>query len=140
MTLLVVLSLSTLGQNLFTLDGAARVRWRLAPARGALTLWRKGRVLLGLTIALTLLLKPLAALAGMLAALAIGHHNSALAPRESPPWRFSAGRFFPHGLLQAVSCFACGIAVARGEWVFLALASFAYAASLVLYGWALEKH
>jgi hypothetical protein len=135
MSMLVVLALSTLAQNLFTLDGPARRRWKLSPARGATLLFRKGRILLALTTFLCLPLSPLAAFTAMLAALAIGHHNSVLAPQDSVAWRFSAGRFFPHGLLQVVASFACGIAVARGEYLFLAGAAAAYALSLLIYGW-----
>lgn len=139
LSMLVVLALSTLAQNLFTLDGAARKRWRMTPVRGAWLLWRKGRVLLGLATVLCLPLNPLAGFTAMLAALAIGHHNSVLRPQESQAWRFSAGLFFPHGLLQVVASFACGIAVARGEWVFLAGTVIAYTLSLGIYGWVWER-
>lgn len=139
MSMLVVLALSTLAQNLFTLDGAARKRWKMSPVRGASLLFRKGRVLLALATILCLPLSPLAAFTAMLAALTIGHHNSVLAPQDSVAWRFSAGRFFPHGLLQVVASFACGIAVARGEWIFFLGATTAYTISLALYGWIWER-
>ncbi len=138
MSMLVVLALSTLAQNLFTLDGSARKRWKLSPVRGAMLLFRKGRILLATATILCLALSPLAAFTAMLAALAIGHHNSVLAPQDSVPWRFSAGRFFPHGLLQVVASFAAGIAVARADYTILAATIAAYLCSLAIYGWLWE--
>ncbi|MEJ1939188.1 hypothetical protein WDZ92_54000, partial [Nostoc sp. NIES-2111] len=119
LSMLVVLALSTLAQNLFTLDGAARKRWRMTPVRGAWLLWRKGRVLLGLATVLCLPLNPLAGFTAMLAALAIGHHNSVLRPQESQAWRFSAGVVFPHGVLEGGAGVAWGVGVGRGGWGFL---------------------
>lgn len=139
LSMLVVLALSTLAQNLFTLDGPARRRWKLSPVSGAKLLFRKGRALLALTTVLCLPLNPLAAFTAMLAALTIGHHNSVLAPQDSVAWRFSAGRFFPHGLLQVVASFATGIAVARGEYLIFAVTITAYSLSLFIYGWLWEK-
>jgi len=139
LSLMVVSSLSTLAQNLFTLDGPARLRWQQSPQRGYVHLWRKGRWLLGLATVLSTGLSAQGAAAGMLLCLAVGHHNSVLAPTESEAWRFSSGRFFPHGFLQVVASFSCGIAVTRGEWQFLAGALLVYVASLFLYGWVLER-
>ncbi len=139
LALIVVLSLGTLTQNLFTLDGPARARWRLSPQRGFVALWRKGLPVITLAVLFTLALNPLAALAAILASLALGHHNSVLHPTDSPPWRFSSGRFLPHGILQVVANFGCGVAVARGDWAFLLGAAGAYLLSLLLYGWIWER-
>ena len=138
-SLLVVICLSTLAQNLFTLDGPARLRWQQSSRPGYVHLWRKGRWLLGLAMVLSVGLSPLTAATGMLICLAVGHHNSVLAMTESAAWRFSSGQFIPHGLLQVGVCFACGIPVSRGDWRFLAGALVAYLASLFLYGWIMER-
>ncbi|WP_031495706.1 hypothetical protein [Bryobacter aggregatus] len=138
--MLVVLALSTLAQNLFALDGAGgRQRWKLSPIRGARVLARKGLWLLVIALILTAGLSPLGALAGMLAALAVGHHASVMTPIDAGAWRFSSGQFFPHGFFQVIGMFSCGIATARGEWMYLALAAAAYGISLMVYGWVLEK-
>ena len=140
LAMLVVLALSTLAQNLFGLDGlSGRMRWKMAPARGYRILWRKGWVLIAITVVLTAGLSPLAALAGMLAALAIGHHFSVLSPLDCGAWRFSMGQFFPFGFLQVIAMFSCGIATARGDWVFSGIAVAAYLISIFLYGWVLES-
>ncbi len=140
LAMLVVLALSTLAQNLFGLDGlSGRMRWKVAPTRGYRLLWRKGWVLIAITVVLTAGLSPLAALAGMLAALAIGHHFSVLSPLDCGAWRFSMGQFFPFGFLQVIAMFSCGIATARGDWVFPGIAVAAYLISIFLYGWVLEN-
>lgn len=140
LSLLVVLMLSTLAQNLFALDGrAGRLRWRLSPAPGWRILARKGLPLVLLTGLLTLPLSPLPAVTGMLAALAIGHHFSVQTPLDAAPWRFTAGQFFPYGLLQVFALFSSGIAVARGEIIYFPLAFLAWVGSLLVYGRVLES-
>lgn len=139
LSVLVVVSLSTLAQNLFTLDGAARLRWELSPRRGWVHLWRKGRWLLGVTVVLTGGLAPLAGLTGMLVSLAVGHHTSVLVAAESPAWRFSAGRFFPQGFLQLAAGAGCGMAVAQGNYWYLPGAAVLYGVSLMVYGWVMER-
>jgi hypothetical protein len=137
--MLIVLSFTTLAQNLFTLDGPARQRWKLSPRHGALLLWRKGRWLVAISVLLTIPFAPLAGLAGILAALAAGHHTSVLSPGESPAWRFTTGKLFPHGVLQILAVFASGMSVARGEYSLLAIAVAAYLLSLLFYGWILNR-
>ena len=140
LAMLVVLALSTLAQNLFGLDGlSGRMRWKVATERGYKLLWRKGWVLMAITVVLTAGLSPLGALAGMLAALAIGHHFSVLSPLDCGAWRFSMGQFFPFGFLQVIGMFSCGIATARGDWTFLGIAATAYLISIFVYGWVLEN-
>lgn len=139
LSLMVVVSLSTLAQNLFTLDGAARLRWEQSPRLGYEHLWRKGRWLLGMSAIFCAGLSPAAAVTGMLICLAIGHHNSVLRMTESAAWGSSSGQFFPHGFLQVEACFAGGIAVARGEPLCLFVALLAYLASLFVYGWVFER-
>ncbi len=141
LSLLVVLALSTLAQNLFALDGMpGRIRWRLSPSRGYRILARKGVVLVALALLLTLPLSPVGALAGMLASLAIGHHFSVFSQIDSPPWRFTMGEFLPYGFLQVIGLFSCGISTARGDLSYLALAGVAYVGSMLFYGWVLENH
>jgi hypothetical protein len=140
LALLVVLALSTLSQNLFGLDGeGGRTRRKLSPERGWVSLGRKGLVLLGLSVGLTLYLSPAGALAGMLASLAVGHFASVSTPLDSSPWRFSVGRFFPHGFFQVIAMFSCGIAASRGDLLWLALAAGAYLLSLLAFGWIWER-
>lgn len=139
LSLMVVLCLSTLAQNLFALDGlGGRLRWRLSPVRGYRVLWRKGGVLLGIAVVLTGGLNPVGGLAGMLAALAIGHHFSVLSPMDAGAWRFAMGQFFPYGLLQVIGMFSCGIAAGRGELIYLLLAAVGWLVSSLIYGWILE--
>lgn len=139
-SMLVVLALSTLAQNLFALDGVGgRFRWKVAPVRGYRILVRKGAAVLAISLILTAGLDPIAALAGMLAALSIGHHASVFSPLDSGAWRFSTGQFFPHGFFQAIGMFSCGISTARGEWMYLAIAASAYGLSVLIYGWFLEQ-
>lgn len=140
LSLLVVLALSTLGQNLFTLDGyGGRLRWRLSPRAGVWTLARKSVTLLGMGVVLTAGLDPVAGVAGMLAALAVGHHFSVLGATEGAAWRFATGEFFPWGFFQAIGLFSCGIAASRGEWVYLGVAGMGYTVSLIVYGFVLER-
>lgn len=139
-TMVIVLALSTLALNLFAHDGpTGRVFWRRSPARGWRILLRKGLPLLAISLVLTLALSPLGALAGMLAALAIGHHSSVFQPIDAQPWRFTMGQFFPQGLIAVIGLFSCGIASARGEYLFLAIAAATYLGSLLLYGWIFEN-
>lgn len=140
LSLLVVLALSTLAQNLFGLEAAAgRTRRKLSPQRGYVILARQGLLLLAVSCILTLALAPLAALSGMLAALAVGHFSSIFSSLDNSAWRFSAGQFFPHGVLQAIALFSCGIATSRGDLNFLALALLSYLVSLFLFGFVWER-
>jgi hypothetical protein len=141
MSLVVTLALSSLANNLFAHDQfSGRLRWRLLPIPGYRLLLRKGAPLLALNLLLTAPLDPLAATTGMLAALAIGHHNSVLGPLDASPWRFTASSVFPHGVLQCVALFGLGVAASRGESYALPLAAGAYLISLALYGWAGDHH
>ncbi len=140
LSMIVVLALSTLAQNLFALDGiGGRLRWGLSPARGYKVLWRKGSILIAITVVLTAGLSPLAALSGMLAALAVGHHFSVSSPLDSGAWRFTMGEFFPYGFLQVIGMFSCGIATSRGDYLWLGIAAVAYGLSLFVFGYWLEK-
>lgn len=139
LSMMVVLALSTLAQNLFALDGlGGRLRWRLSPIRGYRILWRKGGALILITVCLTAGLSPLGALAGIFAALAVGHHFSVFSPLDAGPWRFTMGQFFPYGFLQVIALFSCGIAAGRGNLMYLGLAAGAWLISSLCYGWALE--
>lgn len=140
LTMLIVLALSTIAQNVFAMDGiGGRQRWKLSPTRGIVLLLRKDAWLIALAVLLTLHLHPLGALAGMLAALAVGHHFSVLSPLDAGPWRFVTGQFFPFGFLQVIGMFSCGVSVARGDWFYLALAAIVWLISLVIYGYILER-
>jgi len=141
LSLLVVLALSTMAQNLFAMDGVGgRLRWQVSPKRGYLILLRKGMVLVAVAVGLTLGLSPVGALAGILAALAIGHHCSVMSPLDCGAWRFTTGQFAPAGFLQVIGMFSCGISASRGDLIFLGIAVVSYGMSLLVYGWVLEKH
>ncbi len=140
LAMMIVLALSTLAQNLFSLDGVGgRLRWGLSPVRGYRLLLRKGAILIAVTAVLTIGLEPVGAMAGMMAALAVGHHFSVLSPVDSPPWRFTMGQFFPFGFIQVIAMFSCGIASARGDNTFLIVAGAAWLLSGLAYGWVLEQ-
>lgn len=140
LTMIVVLSLSTLAQNLFALDGVGgRLRWKLAPIRGYKILLRKGLAVTAIAVLLTLGLNPVGALAGILAALAVGHHFTVFSPIDSGAWRFTMGQFLPYGFLQVIAMFSCGISSARGDLIYLAIAAAAWVISAFAYGWALER-
>lgn len=140
LSLLVVLALSTLAQNLFGLEGSSgRTRRKLSPQSGAFLLARQGVILLAISVIFTVALSPLAAFAGMLAALAVGHYASVFSSLDNSAWRFSVGQFFPHGALQAVALFSCGIATSRDDLNFLALAILSYLASLFVCGFIWER-
>lgn len=139
LAMMVVLCLSTLAQNLFALDGqGGRLRWRLSPVRGYRVLWRKGGLLISIAGVLTAGLNPVGGVAGMLAALAIGHHFSVFSPIDAGAWRFSMGQFFPYGLMQVIGMFSCGIAAGRGEMVYFWIAAAGWLFSSLIYGWMLE--
>lgn len=140
LTMLVVLALSTMAQNVFTLDGVGgRLRWKLSPVAGWRVLLRKGVVLITVAMLMTAGLAPVGAMAGMMAALAVGHHFSVFTPVDAGAWRFTMGQFFPFGFLQVIGMFSCGIAAGRGDWFYVGLAAVAWVVSAVTYGWIWER-
>jgi hypothetical protein len=140
MALLVVLALSSHANNLFAADLlSGRTRWKLSPIRGLSLLLRKGLPLIAISVLLTLPLQPAAGLTAILGALAIGHHNSVLAPQDSSPWRFTLSGVFPQGVIQAACIFGLGSATARGNPYTLPAAAALYTVSLLIYAWLFDN-
>ena len=133
--LLVALALSTYAQFLFALDhDSGMTRYRLLPLRGWEVLLAKDVPFLAI---LGLLLLPLRLGPGFtfgLAALAIGHHSSVLMSLPQQRWRFTAGRLWPVGVLQAVGGTALGFAEQQHGVIVLLFAAIAFSGSLYYYG------
>ncbi|MGI8989297.1 MAG: hypothetical protein ACR2I2_06915 [Bryobacteraceae bacterium] len=132
---LVALALSTYAQSLFGLDFDSGVtRYRYLPLRGWEILFAKDCAFLAILMVLVLTLSPWCGLTSGLAALTLGHHSSALMHIPQQRWRFTGGRLLPVGAVQAVGCFALGLAAQQYGGIVLALTSAGYIASLCWYG------
>ncbi len=139
MSLMVVVSLSTCAQCLFVLDaGPGLERYRLMPIRGWRILAAKHAALILIALPLTLPLHPVAAVTGLLVALAIGNHMAVLRPRLQARWSLTAGSLFP-GLFQAAALVAAGTYAAHQTAWIVAPCALAYAASTAFYGWRLDR-
>ena len=90
-------------------------------------------------VVLALPLAPLAALAGALLALAVGHGASLRQQVPQTPWRFTGGASLGMGLLQAFALFSAGTLVARTSVLLLAPCAAVYAGSLWYFGRELER-
>lgn len=139
-SLLVVLAFSTMAQSLLALDGPSGfVRYQLMPLRGWQILLAKDLPLLAIAVVFTSALAPLPALAGMLAALAVGHHPSVVTPRQQKRWRFAAGASLETSILQIVMMLGAGTVVHRVDERLIAVAATAWAISLSFYGYVLDR-
>jgi hypothetical protein len=137
--LLVVLALSTCAQNLFAAEGAAGLeRCRLLPVRGWRLLLAKDLAFLGLILALTLPLAPVAGLAGGMAALAVGHQASVTRQVSQPAWRFTSSSSSGLGLLQVAALFVAAILCHRGSPLWLLAVAATLGGSLGWHGRRLE--
>jgi hypothetical protein len=115
------------------------MRYRLLPLTGREVLATKDAVSLGV---LFILLMPSSVAPGMtfgLAALAVGHHRSVIAPVPQQRWRFVRDRLLPDGLLQCCAGFALGMAEVQKGLSFLAIAVGLYLLSLWFYGRVWER-
>jgi hypothetical protein len=139
-SVLVVLALSTIAQALLALDGPSGfVRYQLMPLRGWQVLLAKDLPLLGIAVLFTASLSPLTALSSMLAALAVGHHPSVVKPRQQRRWRFASGAGIELSILQIVLMIGAGTVVHRVNALLIGVAALAWLASLVFYGYVLER-
>ena len=139
-SLLVVLALSTIAQSLLALDGPSGfVRYQLLPLRGWQVLLAKDLPMLAFAVLFTAALAPLAALAAMLAALAVGHHASVVKPRQQQRWRFASGAGFETSIIQVVLMLSAGTVIHRVDARFTLVALAAWAGSLFFYGYVLER-
>ncbi|MBY0507912.1 MAG: hypothetical protein K2X03_28630 [Bryobacteraceae bacterium] len=139
-SLLVVLALSTIAQSLLALDGPSGfVRYQLMPLRGWQVLLAKDVPLIALALLLNLGLSPLAALAAILGALAVGHHPSVVKPRPQKRWRFASGASLETCALQIVLMLGAGTVVHRVDPRLAVVTVIAWVASLIFYGYALER-
>src|SRR5262245_55123762 len=140
MTVLTVGALSSYAQCLFGLDGEGGLsRYRLLPVRGRQLLFAKDLAFLIALMPLLLPLAPLAGLGGALMALAIGHDPSVRHPREQTRWRFSAGGALGNGVLQMIAIAMTISSIFSTSLWFLPLAGIVWAASVWVYGRALER-
>lgn len=137
---LIVLALSTIAQSLLALDGrSGLVRYQLMPLRGWQILLAKDLPLLLVAVLFTLALSPLTALAGMLAALAVGHHASVVNPRQQKRWRFASGAGLEATILQAVLMIGAGTVVHRVDARLILVALIAWVGSVAFYGYVFER-
>ena len=139
-SLLIVLAFSTMAQSLLALDGPSGfVRYQLMPVRGWQILLAKDLPLMAIAVLFTSLLAPLPALAGMFAALAVGHHPSVVKPRQQKRWRFAAGASLETSILQIVLMLGAGTVVHRVNPLLLGVSAVAWALSLGFYGYVLDR-
>ncbi len=138
--LLVALALSTYSQSLFGLElGSGLTRYHLLPLAGWQILLAKDIAFLAL---LFVLLLPLDKGPGMtlgLAALAIGHYSSLSFELPHQRWRFTGGRVWPAGTLQAAGGTALGFLEHQRGIVVLAFTAAGYLASLWYFGWRWDR-
>jgi hypothetical protein len=133
--LLVALTMSTYAQSLFGLEfGSGMTRYRLLPLRGWEILLAKDIAFLAVLGVLLLPLDPGPGMTLGLAALALGHHSSVLLELPQQRWRFTGGRLWPVGAVQALSGMALGFLEWERGWVVLALTGGGFLASLFYYG------
>ncbi len=139
-SILVVLAFSTIAQSLLALDGPSGfVRYQLMPLRGWQILLAKDLPLLLVAVLFTLTLSPLASLAGMLGALAVGHHASVVKPRQQKRWRFASGAGIETSIVQIVLMIGASTVVHRVDARLLLVVLAAWAGSIVFYGYVLER-
>ena len=121
MTVLTVISLSSIAQCLFGLDGRGGLsRYGLLPLGGWQILAAKDAAFLLVTVVVTLPLAPLAGLGAGMVALAVGHKNSVEAPRAQVRWRFSTGgSFWPQGVIQIGAIALATSSILLNSWLFL---------------------
>ncbi|MDE3166578.1 MAG: hypothetical protein KGN36_12295 [Acidobacteriota bacterium] len=140
MTVITVGALSSYAQCLFGLDGEGGLaRYRLLPVRGWQLLLAKDIAFLLALLPLSLPLAPLAAIAGALMALAVGHAPAVHHPREQTRWRFSMGGALGNGIVQIIGLAMAVSTVFSMSILFLFPIAVIWAASLGWYGRELER-
>jgi len=140
MTVLTVGALSSYAQCLFGLDGeGGHSRYRLLPVRGWQLLLAKDIAYLIALFPLVLPLAPLAAMAGALVVLAVGHAPAVEHPRTQTRWRFSSGGALGNGVVQMIAMAMTVSSVFSMSLWFVAPAVAAWMISLWWFGHALER-
>ncbi len=137
-SMIVVVTLSTSAQVLIGLDGAGAQRYRLLPLPGWRILLAKDAAFM---IVLLILIAPLevpASFTAGLAALAIGHQQSVMAPVPQTRWRFTSGVMWPAGAFQMFAIFAIGNGVLKFGPVFIVATVAAWGVSLMWFGRKVE--
>ena len=140
LSVMVAIALSTYGQCMFGLDGAAGImRYRLMPLRGWQIFLSKDLAFLTILSCLVLPLSPAAGVAAGLVALAVGRHHAIAHPTPQGRWRLTSGALFPIGVIQMISMVVIGASVygTSSYWFFAAL--LVYFVSLWWHGRAWEK-
>jgi hypothetical protein len=139
MSVAVLLALSTCAANLFGLDGdGGMTRYRLLPIPAWQVLAAKDAAFLLIVLTLTLSLAPLAALAGALIGLAIGHYGSVRRRHPERRWRFATASGIAGALLQMAAIAFAAASVVNGSVLFLVPCVALYAWSTWHWGKALE--
>lgn len=140
LSLLIVLAMSTYALCLFGLDtDSSFTRYRLLPLRGWQILLAKDVAYLLVLTILILPLAPLAGFAAALMALAVGHKSSVEQPVPQNRWRFTGGANISVGLVQIFLMFSAGTMVGRTSQLVLLPCLAIYAGSLWWYGRRLER-
>jgi hypothetical protein len=134
LSMIVVVALSTTTQVLIGLDGAGALRYHLFPIRGWQVLLAKDLAFLTILLVLIAPLEVPASLLGGIAALAVGHHRSAMPSITQHRWRFTSGVLWPTGTVQIFAIFAIGNAYLKFGWWFAVLTVGAWAFSVAWFG------
>jgi len=140
MTVLTVGALSSYAQCLFGLDGeGGHSRYRLLPVRGWQLLLAKDIAYLMALFPLVLPLAPVAAMAGALVVLVVGHAPAVEHPRPQTRWRFSTGGALGNGVVQMIALAMTVSSVFSMSLWFVVPAVAAWMISLWWYGRELER-
>ncbi len=136
-SLMIVLALSGRAQRL--VDKDEMPRYRLLPMQGWRILLAKDLAFIVYLMILAAPAAPWVALAGGLAALAVGHIPSVCRIQSHRRWTFASGASVGWNLFQVVGIFAAGILVGRGSaWLVLGCV-FVWGVSLMACGRRLES-
>ncbi|MGI8988074.1 MAG: hypothetical protein ACR2I2_00650 [Bryobacteraceae bacterium] len=139
LALMLVLALSSYAQSLFGLDSEGGfARYRLFALRGWQILLSKDVAFMLMLFVLGLPLSLATALAGGLAALAIGHHTTVRIPVPQAPWRFTGSPSLRVSIVQTVAMFGAGGAAHRVSGLVLVPCVAVYFGSLWFYGRELD--
>jgi hypothetical protein len=134
LSMIVVVALSTTTQVLIGLDGAGALRYHLFPIRGWQVLLGKDLAFLTILLLLVAPIEIPASLLGGVAALAVGHHRSAMPAIAQHRWRFTSGVLWPTGAGQIFAIFAIGNGFQRFGWWFGGLTIVAWVFSILWFG------
>ncbi len=139
MSLVTAVAISTHTQVLFGIDGHGVARYAQWPIRGWKILLAKDLAFLVLLGFLVMPLDFVSGLMGGVAALAIGHRRSVLAPVRQAAWRFTSGALLPDGAIQVAVLFAVGKSAKTVGLPLIASCILVWLVSLLFYGWQWDR-